>query len=124
MPNPPVKVYITGKISGLPEAEYKANFAEAADLLTKHGFTPVNPLDVLPECGETCQSGLTFEDGTYQHHWECYMKADLIEMLKCDAIFALDNHFDSSGARLEMDVASKVGLPLIYKVNNGKDLEW
>lgn len=126
MPEAPNRVYITGKISGLPEEEYKRLFAEAATLLRGHGFEPVNPLDVKPECEESCDSGLKFDDGSYQHKWQCYMKYDIIEMLKCDAIFPLDNHFDSAGARLEMEIASRVGLPLIFKVDpvNGGGLDW
>lgn len=122
MPNRPVRVYITGKISGLAEEEFKKNFADAAELLTSHGFTPVNPLDVVPGCGDSCESGLTFEDGSYQHTWQCYMKADIIEMLGCDAVFPLENYLDSRGARTEVGLAITVGMPVI-RVRDG-ELDW
>lgn len=40
-----MKVYISGKISGLPLLEVKEKFANAADLLDSLGLQPVNPLD-------------------------------------------------------------------------------
>src|SRR4051794_10501302 len=98
----PNKVYITGKISGLTETEYWPIFAEAANFLKAHGFSPVNPLEVVPECKEACKSGLTFEDGKYMHTWQCYMKADIIELMKCDAIMPLPNAESSRGAQLEL----------------------
>ena len=117
----PFTVYITGKISGLPEEEFKRNFILAADFLRTQGFDPVNPLDVIPECYESCDSGLTFKDGTYQHHWQCYMKADLKVMLDCVGFFPLDNAADSRGAKVEMGVAVEVGL---INVRDQLEEEW
>lgn len=117
MSDRPKKVYITGKISGLSENEYRQNFQEAADLLKTNGFMPVNPLEVSAACGneETCGSDLTFNDGSYQHTWHCYLKADLIEMLQCDAVLKLDNAMDSKGAMLEIGLAIKVGIPVVSR---------
>ena len=122
MLTPETKVYITGKISGLEEAEYLPLFAEAADFLRGHGFTPVNPIEVVPECAEACNSGLTFGDGRYMHTWQCYMKADIIELMKCEAIMALPNADDSKGAQLELRLAEQVGLVLMYR--DGDSLDW
>lgn len=116
------KVYITGKISGLEEAEYLPLFAEAANFLKSHGFAPVNPLEVVPDCAEACRSGLAFEDGRYMHTWQCYMKADIKAMMDCEAIMPLDNAQDSRGAKLELDLAKQVGLVLM--IRTGDDLDW
>jgi hypothetical protein len=113
--------YITGKITGLSEEEYKRLFGEAAEFLNAEGFQPVNPLEVRPECGETCDSGLTFENGAYQHHWQCYMKHDIIEMLKCDFIFPLANAKESKGAQIEIELASRVGIPMLLRDNTTRN---
>jgi hypothetical protein len=116
------KVYITGKISGLSEAEYLPLFAEAAEFLKSHGFVPVNPIEVVPECAEACKSGLTFEDGRYMHTWQCYMKADIKAMMDCEAILPLENAGDSRGAQLELALAEQVGLVLMNR--EGNNLDW
>lgn len=122
MDTPETKVYITGKISGLEESEYLPLFAEAAEFLKSHGFTPVNPLEVVPECADACNSGLTFEDGRYMHTWQCYMKADIKAMMDCEAILPLENAVDSRGAKLEMQLAEQVGLVLMER--DGDELTW
>ena len=117
-----IKVYITGKISGLEESEYLPLFAEAAEFLKKQGFVPVNPLEVLPECGESCESGLAFPDGRYMHTWQCYMKADIKALMDCEGIFPLENASDSNGAKIEMQLAEQVGIRLVTRM--GKLLVW
>lgn len=113
-----MKVYISGKISGLEESEYLPMFAEAAEFLKKCGHEPVNPLEVDPGCNEACKSGLSFEDGRYMHTWQCYMKADIKALLECDAIMALDNAGDSRGAQLELELASHLDIVEIVRVGN------
>lgn len=117
------KVYITGKINGLKESEYLALFGEAAEFLKGHGFTPVNPLEVLPECNEACKSGLTFEDGRYMHTWQCYMKADIKALMNCEAIMPLENADDSRGAQLELALAEQVGLVLFTRTGDKFEVE-
>lgn len=123
MSKPEVKVYISGPITGLAEEEFKKNFADAAELLKSNGFTPVNPCELEVECGETCGSELTFTDGSYQHHWSCYMKTDLKALLDCEGIFMLDGWRNSKGAKLEYEVAVGIGLPRLYRDEDG-DLVW
>lgn len=122
MDNSETKVYITGKISGLEEAEYLSLFAEAATFLESHGFIPVNPIEVEAECGEACNSGLIFQDGRYMHTWQCYMRYDIKALMDCQAILPLDNASDSRGAKLEMQLAEQVGLVLMKR--DGDELSW
>lgn len=114
--------YISGQITGLDEEEYKENFDRAGELVEKHGFKAVSPLDVDCKCEQGCQSGLTFSNGDYQHSWQCYMKYDIIMLLNCDAIFIQDNAHNSKGATLEIEIASRLGLRLLYSPD-GKTLE-
>lgn len=94
------KCYIAGKIGDLPEAEYKSNFEKAKREVFELGFIPVSPVDLPHEHGRT---------------WGDYMKEDLIEMLKCDCVYALRNWRRSPGATIEINTALAVGLNIIHQ---------
>lgn len=127
MPEAPMKVYISGPISGLEEVEYLRNFAEGAEFISSEGFIPVNPLEVVPDCTDACESGLSFEDGRYMHTWKCYMKADIKALLDCDAIFVLPHPktAESRGVKLEVAIARSLNLQVmvllrgILSIQNG-----
>ena len=101
------KVYISGKISGLSEKEYKNNFNSAELLLTGLGYDVVNPVS-YPE----------IPNGT----WEEYMKRDLKLLLGCDYIHMLDGWEDSRGARWEFNTALELNIERLYLDDNGKVL--
>lgn len=121
MSDRPLKVYVSGPISKLSEEEYQRNFAEGCEYVQAEGYLAFNPLSVMPECNESCESGLTFGSGAYQHSWQCYMRYDLIEMLKCDAIFVLPipESDASSGVALELMLAEKVGMRVLEIDDSG-----
>lgn len=93
------KCYIAGKISDLPIAEYTANFKNAALKLESMGFNPVNPVELNHDHDKT---------------WLSYMREDLSEMLKCDALFAMSNYKESKGAQIEISLAINLGIPVIF----------
>lgn len=90
-----MKVYISGKVSGLPYETAVENFAKAAERINEMGHEAVNPLEGEPQ-------GLT---------WEQYMRRDIAKMMGCDAIYTLPNWHDSKGAILEVMIASELGMP-------------
>lgn len=90
-----MKVYISGKVSGLPYEVASRNFEEAVRIIEELGHEAVNPL-----AGEPL--GLT---------WEQYMRRDIEKMMGCDAIYTLPNWHDSKGAILEVMIASELGMP-------------
>ncbi len=94
------KCYIAGKIGDLPEAEYKANFENAKKEVEALGFVPVSPVDLPHEHDRT---------------WSNYMREDLIEMLKCDSVYALRNWRISPGAVIEINTALSVGINIIHQ---------
>lgn len=94
------KCYIAGKIGDLPEAEYKAKFEHAKAEVIALGFEPVSPLDLPHEHGRT---------------WSEFMREDLIEMLKCQSVYALRNWRQSPGATIEINTALAVGLDVIQQ---------
>jgi len=83
-----MKIYISGKISGLSEKEYKYNFFECQDIINhKFGCEWINPLDIHPFLGVKS--------------WFCYMVSDLLALRKCTHIALQKNWVDSKGACVE-----------------------
>lgn len=106
-----MKVYLSGAITS-PVPNYtkealKGMFRTYQAQLEKEGYEVVNPLDVLACADNSCG------EGPSDHTWECWLKYDLIEMLKCDAIFMLPFWSRSRGARLEFSVATSVGMEVL-----------
>lgn len=96
-----MKIYISGKVSGLTETEYKSRFKIAAEALTQSGWDHVvNPCEI-----EHCE-GAT---------WEKYMLKDIEELFKCNAIYMLNNWRESKGARIEHSVAVETGKKIFYQ---------
>ena len=94
------KVYISGKMSGLKEEEFKAIFKEAEEELLGKGYEVVNPceIDYIPE------------------DYAGQLLIALGELAKCDAIYLLDNWVESNGARCEYWFAKGMGLEIITEV--------
>src|SRR5689334_3430000 len=91
-------VYIAGKIGAAGIAKMRPKFDVAQKYLEWNNWHVVNPCDI-PD-GET---------------WAACMIADLHAMLDCDALFLLDNWKSSPGATLEMQLALRLGKPVIYQ---------
>lgn len=95
-----MKIYISGKISGLHEDDFYSNFGIASDELYK-----LYPnADVISPLGITQFSGIKC--------WVCYMITDLYYLRKCTHIAMQKNWIDSKGAWLEYGVAK-----WIYKLD-------
>ena len=80
-----MKVYISGKITGLPICEVKEKFERAEWLLEDIGLNAVNPL----------KNGLSLQDS-----WEQHIVRDIELLLKCDGILMLTTWIDSKGASI------------------------
>ena len=98
-------IYISGKISGLPMDEVRANFRKASEYILSLGHLPSNPLN--NGLDETCS-------------WEKHMRADISMLMKADAIYMLDNWQSSKGATIEHNLAEELGLEMIYDNDNCK----
>ena len=88
-----MRLYVCGKMSGLPEMGYPAFHAEAARL-REVGYFVENPAN-NPE----------------QATWLDYMRVAIRQMVTCDAVALLPNWMDSRGARIEHDLAISLGIP-------------
>jgi len=99
-PCPPTAlcVYLSGPMTGLPNHNYPA-FHRAAAALRQAGHRVVNPAEIPFAPGST---------------WQQCMRADLQAMLACDAIALMAGWERSAGAQLELHVAHRVGLQVLY----------
>ena len=89
-----MKVYIAGKVSGLPTGEVFTKFGQAEFWLRQQGHETVNPLRL-------CSSTWT---------WAQCMRVCIPELMKCDAICLLHDWADSRGARWEYHDAQMIGM--------------
>lgn len=94
-----MKVYISGKITGLPLETAKDNFQQVEDDLVKYGHDVVNPMKATP-----------YDESM---SWKDYMVKDIKLLLDCDAICLLDNWTSSKGARIEFAIAKELGLEVL-----------
>lgn len=94
------KCYIAGKIGDLPEAEYRAKFRKAEIAVTILGYEPVNPCTLPNE---------------HDHQPGSYLREAIRAMLLCDVVYALADWTDSPGARIEVQLAKDLGMPVIYE---------
>ncbi len=90
------KIYIAGKITGLPN--HKEHFNKAEEELKKQGHIVVNP-SVVPE-------GLMYDD---------YMNICTAMLKACDTIYMLNNWKESTGAKIEHQIADLSGKEIIYQ---------
>lgn len=93
----PVKLYIAGPMSNLPEFNYPA-FYTAARELAKVGIDSINP--ARPHGREDCRA------------WLDYMRASLLDLAVCDGVATLPGWGESRGAALEVHIARSLDLPV------------
>ena len=93
------RVYISGKITGLPFDEVVDAFEAAGKQIEAWGYTPVDP------------TLIQIYDLTYEE----YMRIDFVLLESCDAIYMMKNWGDSPGARRELEHAQKIGKEIIYE---------
>jgi hypothetical protein len=91
------RLYLAGKMTGLPENNYPAFHAAAAQLRAL-GYQVTNPAEnPAPPCGS----------------WQGYMRISIPQVCAADAIVMLPGWKDSKGARIEHLVARVVGCKVL-----------
>ena len=101
-----MKVFISGKISGLPKKEYESNFFEAEYFLKIRGYEVVNPLEICKD--------IHIDDYSKQLG-RCIWK-----LISCDAIYMLSNWKDSKGAMIENYTAITLGKEIMFESDGYK----
>ena len=88
------RLYIAGKMSGLPDLGYPLFNAEATRLRAL-GYIVANPAEnPAPPCGS----------------WEAYMRMAIAQLITCDTIVMLPGWDDSRGAKIKHRLAGDLGL--------------
>lgn len=94
------RIYISGAIAHHDLQERMETFGKAEEHLACQGWYPVNP----------------FNNGVPQSaHWREHMRADIMLLLGCEAIYMLRGWELSKGAKLELDVASSCGIKVLFE---------
>ena len=91
------RIYIAGPMTGLPEFNYPAFHAAAADLRAL-GYQVVSPAEL--------------HDGDTTQPWDFYVRAGIVALVGCDAVALLPDWHLSRGARLEVSIADALGMPV------------
>lgn len=94
------RIYISGPISGYDIEERRKAFEDAQTFLESWGYESVNPM----------KNGLPAEATTREH-----MKRDIEMLMTCDYIYMMRRWTHSKGCKLEFDVATAIGLPVLFE---------
>jgi hypothetical protein len=98
-----MRVYIAGRMSGMPEHNYPA-FNAAEKLLTDKGYEAVNPVHHADGVGT-------------EMPYDYYIRASIYDVLSVNAVAVLPYWYLSKGATLEVHIAYVLGLP-VYNLDD------
>lgn len=108
------RIYVAGPMTGYTDWNFAAFFA-TADRLRALGHTPINPAE---------NDGTTLAEAVAGAHastasWSDYMRRDIRHISRSDAVCVLPGWQQSKGATLEVDVATRLGLPIYCLTDDG-----
>ncbi len=92
------RIYIAGPMTNMPALNFPAFHAEAARLRAL-GYEVVNPAEVNAEPSAG---------------WHACMRADIAQLVTCDAVRLLEGWESSRGASLEAHIAHSLDMRLVY----------
>lgn len=101
-----IRIYIAGKVTGLPIHEVTLKFGKVQKQLQDMGFYVINPLQVVSE-----------KANGWHTTWQTAMKVCISEMMTADALFLLPCHQDSKGALIEKNIATQLQMPCFESIN-------
>ena len=105
-----MKLYISGKISGLDPEVYLGNFARAEVNLKQQGYEVINP----------ARTNSTLPPST---SYSQYMEMSMLLLSFCDGIYLLKNWTKSPGAQKEKARAEELGLKVFYEKEGNDALQ-
>lgn len=94
------KIYISGRISGLPIEDVTSKFEAAEAKLKAQGYEVVNPL----------KNGIP-DNAT----WEVHVAMDVLLLMGCNIIYLLPDWSLSKGATLEKNLSELTGKKIIFE---------
>jgi len=90
-------VYISGPMTGHPDYNFPA-FMAAEDKLRDLGYDVINPARIEHKDKED---------------WVSCMRQAITEMMRADAVTTLPGWMTSRGAKIEVDLAIKLSIPVV-----------
>lgn len=123
-----MRVYVSGKITGLPYPEALQMFDKAVKKITQQWPEVEVISPVLIDHGKA--NAMLAENEAYKMNpendqrslphserdlWCQYMKEDIAALLKCTGVYMLTNWVHSEGARIEHAIAKEMGLVINYE---------
>ena len=112
-------VYITGPIAGMPNdnreafsrAQYEIDFGDASPNPLE--WMAVNPHLIPPWNHEgSCPRVYGKRPDTVGHDGGCHLREDIARLVRCHAIYRLKGWEHSRGAKIEVELAEKLGLEI------------
>ena len=97
---PKKRIYISGPISGYRLGERRITFKKAQVYFEDQGYDVFNPME----------NGLPAKAATREH-----MKLDIEQLMTCNYIYMMRRWTHSKGCKVEFDVATAIGLPVIFE---------
>ena len=111
-----MKVYISGPISGVKDAE--DTFSTAVEYLTFLGYSPLNPMDIPAPKVE----GLFVHDSTFslenRELWAYYMRRAVKMLMSADSVYFLEGWEASVGAKIEHQLAKDLSIPALFETED------
>lgn len=90
------KIYIAGKVTGLPKEEVVEKFAAMQKKIESLGFEAVNPIEIVKD---------------FNTPWNQAMRLCIAALTLCDAIVLLPDWMNSNGAKIEWDISKQLKIP-------------
>jgi hypothetical protein len=90
------KIYIAGKVTGLPKDEVVEKFAAMQKQIEEMGCEAVNPIEIVKD---------------FNTPWNQAMRLCIAALTLCDAIVLLPDWFSSNGAKIEWDISKQLKIP-------------
>lgn len=94
------RIYISGPISGHDIEERRKAFKKVELMLQAQGYEPVNPME----------NGISQDADVHDH-----MRRDIELLMTCDYIYLMRKWTHSKGCMVELEVATSIGLPVIFE---------
>ena len=99
-----MRIYLSGKITGLDKEVYSRQFERAETFYKTSGFDVVNPVKIGEEVLKINPNA----------KWADFMQEDLKALRTCTHIVLLEGWEESKGAKMEKAEAEKLGLEIMY----------
>lgn len=99
------KIYIAGKVTGLPIADVTMKFGTAQKQIEALGYEVVNPLEVVND---------------WHMPWQQAMKLCINALLECDGVYCLPDWSISKGAKVEAFMAVSLSIPVTEHISHIK----